>query len=721
MPRYVIAGGQFTPFSYEELIRPVEDSATAHMTAQEALDALAMQAGDIASQIGDGTGDNARTAALYKAYNDLVEKAGNDMYENGYNAISARGLSQARQAYGRDVTRIRQAIENRARQAEAWRKATIADPTLMSEFNPATRGLDNWLDDPQYGDWRHYSGNTLVGQGDQLGKNIARQLREGESHWRPILGNQYYEKVSEYGVTADEVNDAVRYMKEGRSSDDVRRTSPFTAMLMDGIGSVYESSKMGDWADVTTRDRAYDFIGQGLYSGIGKPDDKQLANRGYGLSYPSGPGSGGGGGNAVTVGRYEPELFSMDRQTRNYNKVMNEIRRSFDKHYEDGRQYVIRTPDGKAHTVSNVEEATRLIYETPSRVRTINSMGGVDIGRRLNRQEGTVTDIDGNRHKIRVEKEGGAYVVRMTDNDGKWYEKPNAQLTKALNDAVGEYEAHIAAIERDNPDLDIKRIAVTPDRMNDLRERYGYEGYAIDGARGAVESAAYIGKSAGRYLASNTPGNDLMRETIGAKLYEGLSGTGGGKDDDGKPAIRAVDGNGNISDKPVKDYSDVFVTDKDGTYIINDKSVSYYAVTPESLAMGGVVMQTPKGVFFVPAELFGGTQVQDYVHDRQLVMSLITPAIYNPAVLAGYDESQKEMLAAYGVDYEMLVRAVTDPEYRGYLKEALDNVMRGTSWAGGQSIGGMLEGMMRDNVFQGKGATSEKEQHNVQQQIMTEE
>ena len=68
MPRYLVtSGSHFTPFSYDELAKPIMQVQEAHNAAQDAYDTLSLETNALGRYISDNPGDS-KAKALYDNY-----------------------------------------------------------------------------------------------------------------------------------------------------------------------------------------------------------------------------------------------------------------------------------------------------------------------------------------------------------------------------------------------------------------------------------------------------------------------------------------------------------------------------------------------------------------------------------------------------------------------------------------------------------------------------
>lgn len=272
MAYLITSGSHFRPFTYDELVKPLAQMTEAQNTTQDEIDTLSMQAGAIGSMLGE---EDVRARQLYDGFMGDVDSFVDDLTENGYNANSRRMLSSLRNMYGKNITKINAAITQKAEAIKQYDTDVKNDKTLITERDPRAISVDAWLDDPYAGNYRSYSGNTLMVHASAIGENLKRDLLTKPEKWNSILGGQYFERDTFTGFHASEVKDAISHEADGTVSN-----NPRVALLQNVIGSVYNSSGMNNWATPEQKRQALSYIGDGLYSAVGayKTDIQQNQN-----------------------------------------------------------------------------------------------------------------------------------------------------------------------------------------------------------------------------------------------------------------------------------------------------------------------------------------------------------------------------------------------------------------------------------------------------------
>lgn len=310
MARFIATSGSyFEPFSYEQLVAPIQQATEAQNLAAETADTLDMQAGAIASMLDDSS---PKFKALYDSYLKSSEEFANELWDKGYSANSARRLSALRRMYGNNITKINAAITKKTEAVKRYDDDLSKDKTLISSVDPRTLSLDEWYDNPYAGDYKAYSGALLTAKASALGENLKRDITENMDSWESILGGQYFERNSFTGFHAHEVNEAIRSI-----IDDTEPSSERVKLLKSAMQSVYDSSGIDAWASREKKAQALSYIGEGIYSSVGSNKSETLQDRSYAspLQWANalkGSGkSGSGGSGSQTNPVVTPKIASL--------------------------------------------------------------------------------------------------------------------------------------------------------------------------------------------------------------------------------------------------------------------------------------------------------------------------------------------------------------------------------------------------------------------------
>jgi hypothetical protein len=263
MANYIVSGSKFRPFSYAEMLQPVQSATVAHQELENQYGELATKASVWEEMANEQTDPYAYK--MYKTYaNDLEEQAG-QLAREGLNAASRRDMLNMRARYSKEITPIEQAYTARQKQAEEQQKALLQDPTLMLSRGAATTSLDDYIRNPQLA-YESYSGKLITAQAASAASALAKEMQEKPRKWRSILGNSYYETMMQKGFSSQAVLQAIQ--------DNPNAAPQLTRIVEDAINS----SGVRNWGDQATIARAIDYAKQGLWSAVGETQYQTLDN-----------------------------------------------------------------------------------------------------------------------------------------------------------------------------------------------------------------------------------------------------------------------------------------------------------------------------------------------------------------------------------------------------------------------------------------------------------
>lgn len=263
MANYIVSGSKFRPFSYAEILQPVQSATVAHQELENQYGELATKASVWEEMANEQTDPYAYK--MYKTYaNDLEEQAG-QLAREGLNAASRRDMLNMRARYSKEITPIEQAYTARQKQAEEQQKALLQDPTLMLSRRAATTSLDDYIRNPQLA-YEAYSGKLITAQAASAASALAKEMQEEPRKWRSILGNSYYETMMQKGFSSQAVLQAIQ--------DNPNAAPQLTRIVEDAINS----SGVRNWGDQVTIARAIDYAKQGLWSAVGETQYQTLDN-----------------------------------------------------------------------------------------------------------------------------------------------------------------------------------------------------------------------------------------------------------------------------------------------------------------------------------------------------------------------------------------------------------------------------------------------------------
>jgi hypothetical protein len=276
MARYVITGSKFKPFSYAELIQPIQLAEAAHQAVEDQYNELSTKA-NVWENIANEQ-DSPYTYNMYKTYADDLKYQADQLATSGLTPASRQGLNNMRTRYSQQIVPIEQGYAAKVRDIEAQKQAKLKDNTLMFDREAAFTNLDDYVRNPNLS-YTAYSGQTLASQTSQMARNLAKELKEYKKG-KPIdaYTNTF---LTKYNVSSDDVLYAIEHPNDKRSNKALRA-------IMD---AAVNASPIPSWGDMDTLDRAYQYAGMGLWDAIGEERVTPIENYGARLTARQAAGS----------------------------------------------------------------------------------------------------------------------------------------------------------------------------------------------------------------------------------------------------------------------------------------------------------------------------------------------------------------------------------------------------------------------------------------------
>lgn len=263
----LVITSQFRPFTYDEMVKPLVQYKEAYDKVEQDYSTLSAQTEmwkDIANQT-----DSPEAYARYKSYSDQLNSVITD-FSKGMNINNRRALIGMKRRYYSDIQPIADAYKRKSTLAEEQRKAELANPTMLWERKASDMSLDEFINNPDAGYGRQYSGALIAQQVAGAASNLAKEARdskEGKTRLKQILPYQY-EFIQQNGFSSDAV---MRAILGSPNAESILTGLVDKAIDTSGIGRLdSEGNPTGEgWGDLYTRRRAYDYARQGLWDAIG--------------------------------------------------------------------------------------------------------------------------------------------------------------------------------------------------------------------------------------------------------------------------------------------------------------------------------------------------------------------------------------------------------------------------------------------------------------------
>lgn len=262
----LVMGSRFKPFSYAEMLQPVQMATTAHQAIEDEYSELATK-----SNVWEGIANEQTDPYAYKMYknyaNDLESQA-EVLAREGLTPGNKQNMLKMKQRYSSDIVPIEQAYTRRRELADEQRKLLAQDNTLLFDKAASTMSLDELINNPELA-YQSYSGAKLAQQVGTAAQNLSKEMRDNPRKWQKILGNQYYESIMQKGYRPEEI---IQVLQNNPNASPILK-----GIVEDAVGS----SNVANWGDNSTLNRAYDYARQGLWNAVGETQYQIQTNKAY--------------------------------------------------------------------------------------------------------------------------------------------------------------------------------------------------------------------------------------------------------------------------------------------------------------------------------------------------------------------------------------------------------------------------------------------------------
>lgn len=260
----LVIGSKFRPFSYSEMLAPIEAATTEHRAIEEGLGEMSAKAGmwdKLVNQQSDPV-----AYAQYKTYADDLTKQADLLARQGLTPESRRGLLDMKRRYSNEITPIEVAATKREELTKAQREAIQKDPSLMFNIDYGTASLDDLINNPN-ATYNTISGSELSKRASMMASNLAKTIQENPQY-QSILGGQYFQQMQQLGYTPQQVMQTI--MNDPNAPSELKQVAD----------TVWQEAGLDTW-DQATQTRARDYINAGLYDAIGTQKFDTQGNRAF--------------------------------------------------------------------------------------------------------------------------------------------------------------------------------------------------------------------------------------------------------------------------------------------------------------------------------------------------------------------------------------------------------------------------------------------------------
>lgn len=668
MAKFIVTESNFTPFTYDELVKPIAALQEKHDKTQEMYDALNMEASAMKRYLAN----DAEDSDIRKAYDATMAQLSNlqeNLWNNGINARTKRDLSLAKSSYASTMPRIQEAIKKRQADSKAWGDARKQNPHLVTGIDPASGGLNNYFLDDTYGNnWFTYDSSVfnkeVATEAAQKAQEYIRALEaSGSIKKNPALAGWLSRDLTK-GFNNEEVNEATAVSNDVRDMTDEQRAAYYqqhsvsmpAQLLSEILIRRYNATGIRE-ANITPEEANKMWVAgqQGFSGSILGHEIKDFQDNEWAQE------------RAKALERYKRSLqdpptqpvIDYDSGTNpgaNQEKATKRIEKVVGKPF--AKAYV--TQDGSV--IENAAQASALVYSQDLRLQVMDKLP-FDIGRDgestsiFNSSDkflqGRKTEASGKEYDIRFNpkrkmKYGdtivqGVVEIRPADSNDAWepYVSKDMDYTKYYHEMRSKYKSNLEYYKKNEPEL-YKLATIDPDSQYDIYkddnidmhtpitsyedtyraqpDNHPEDYYGAWVARGDTDKGELVDKLSSWLAGSLSVSSDSKGVYSADKQKEWR------KFDDKFGHLHEIDKYGNVSGKTIVKPNDYFTFDSKG----NITNVSGYQLTPQGLQNNYIVLHTKQGKqIAVGLDMFSSASLRNlFASANQQLSTILTN---NPA------------------------------------------------------------------------------------------
>lgn len=268
---YTVIGSRFKPFSFQELVQPLEMYRQEYQRQEDLYNTYAETAGLIGADLNPEY-DSDVLNNTYNPYMRELNEAASELSSEGLSLKSRKSLQELKRRFGAEISPIKVASESRRKAQENWNKMSAQDRTLMTNANPYYKGVSDYMNGKSPETY-YVSGNELYGRGKALAEAFSKTLRsvpDGEQ-LSAQLGNQYFRIIRQYGPDSQQMQDFM---------NDVANSIPELRSQVSDILNNTDIFKEG--FTEADRNRAEQYILEGMKAGLsGNTETQYLQNHNF--------------------------------------------------------------------------------------------------------------------------------------------------------------------------------------------------------------------------------------------------------------------------------------------------------------------------------------------------------------------------------------------------------------------------------------------------------
>ena len=260
----LVIGSKFSPFTFEELLKPALMATQAHRELEDQYSELATKANVWEEMANEETDYYAYQ--MYKRYSDDLKAQADILATQGLTPNSRKAMLNMKDRYSKEITPIETAYNKREELIKQQRDALLKDSTLIFDRDYGTTNLEYLMRNPN-ATFASLSGENIAKRTAVMAKEAASAVLS-DPEYTPVFNSQYVQQKIQQGYDMSQIIAAAQ------------RDPNAPKALLGIVDAIKGEVGYGDWDD-DNKKKIDSYINEGLRAAIGTPMIDVRANRNY--------------------------------------------------------------------------------------------------------------------------------------------------------------------------------------------------------------------------------------------------------------------------------------------------------------------------------------------------------------------------------------------------------------------------------------------------------
>lgn len=273
---YITSGSRFRPYTFAEMLQPVQIYTEAYNQVEDELANLDVLAGDVAGKLTNPADKELSDKAL--TFQTELTSAMNDLYSKGLNPTTRKQLAGLKARYTKELNPINEAYKAYQEDQKQLTNLKRLHPEMIVE------GIGASISDYMYGN----TPSGLTANTEDIYNKSLKEAAGTSSRFSEILkptgilGNQYYQFKTQQGISQDMVDKLRNIVDNPYSKEAVEYLNTEEGKALYDI--VIEQRRANNYSSFSkeAQDRIDASILNGIFSGVSyKEDVDRVSNKGW--------------------------------------------------------------------------------------------------------------------------------------------------------------------------------------------------------------------------------------------------------------------------------------------------------------------------------------------------------------------------------------------------------------------------------------------------------